>query len=344
VELFTIDPLSDNRWTDFVDQHASSSAFHQRGWLEALVCTYGYQPYVLTSASAGKPLSNGIVLCQVSSRITGTRHVSLPFADHCEPLLNQSDDSRIFTNWLRAERDRQRWKYFEFRPLSFQNSSCDLRPSQSYRLHELDMKPSLDRIFKSLHRGSIQRKIRRAERERLSYEVGRSQDLLDEFYRLLLITRRRLLVLPQPQNWFGNLVKCMGDKVEIRLARKNGIPVAALFTLRHRSTVIYKYGCSDKKFHNLGGMPFLLWKLIEDSKASGVEKVDFGRTDLNNQGLITFKNRFGTTSRLLTYFRYPNGGSAEMAIKRNSLAARLYTMLPDAVYSVAGRLVYKHLG
>jgi len=173
-------------------------------------------------------------------------------------------------------------KYIELRPLSLLHASAGLPPSHSYCWHELDTRPSLERIFQILHPGSIQRKIRRAGRERLSYEVGRSERLLNDFYGLVLMTRKRLQVLPQPRRWFENLVKCVGDKVEIRLARKNDVPIAAILSLRHRSSVIYKYGCSDKRYHNLGGMPFLFWNLIEESKASGAEHLGpFGQRQSN---------------------------------------------------------------
>ncbi len=284
-------------------------------------------------------------MCRVSSWITGTRLVSLPFADHCEPLLNDPGDLLTFANWLRAECDRQGWKYFELRPLMLQNESYGLQPSRSYCLHQLDIRPDPDRIFQALHRNSIQRKIRRAEGERLSYEVGCSSNLLDEFYRLVLITRKRHRVLPQPRDWFANLVKCMDESVQIWLARKNVASIAALLTLRHRSTMIYKYGCSDGEVHNLGGMPFLFWKLIEESRASEAERIDFGRTELNNEGLITFKNRFGTSKSKLTYYRYPNPESRELVAKRDSpFVRKVCSILPDAVSRMAGRILYRHIG
>ena len=345
MELYTTDPLSDTRWDDLVARHPKASAFHNRGWLEALARTYGYKPCVLTSTPAGQPLRDGVVLCRVSSWVTGTRLVSLPFADHCEPLLSNPDDGPLFVNWLRTECDSQRWKFFEVRPRSLDGVGWGLQPSRSCYLHTLDIKPSLERIFEAFHRNSIQRKIRRAERERLSYEVGRSEDLLDEFYRLVLITRRRLGVLPQPRNWFVNLVKSMGNEIQIRLARKDGSGIAALLTLRHRSSVVYKYGCSDKDFNSLGAMSFLIWKLIEESKASGVEEIDFGRTDLDHEGLITFKDRFGTTRSVLTYYRYPNAESGKSIANLDSPFVRqLCSMLPNAVCSAAGRVLYKHMG
>jgi CelD/BcsL family acetyltransferase involved in cellulose biosynthesis len=346
VTIQVLDPLADSRWDDLVLRHPEASAFHARGWLQALARTYGYEPLALTSASADQPLKDGVALCRVSSWLTGARLVSLPFADHCELLLDDLGESLEFMNWLRTDCDRQRWKYIEIRPLSeIQDGAYGLHPSRSYCFHELDIRPNLEEIFRGFHKDSIQRKIRRAEKEELSYETGRSKQLLDEFYRLVLITRRRHQLLPQPRAWFENLIECMGDKVHVRVARKGGTPISAMLTLRHRSSVIYKYGCSDERFHNLGGMPFLFWRLIEESKTSGAERIDFGRSDLDNGGLIAFKDKFGTTRRPLTYYRYPYTEKGELTKSRRTEVARQFlSFLPDAVCSQAGKLLYRHMG
>src|SRR5271163_255271 len=81
-----------HRWSEFVERHSRSSIFHTVGWLEALRRTYGYEPIVLTTSPAGRELQNGLVLCQVNSWWTGRRLVSVPFADHCEPLVNDADE------------------------------------------------------------------------------------------------------------------------------------------------------------------------------------------------------------------------------------------------------------
>ena len=338
-------PLSDPRWDDLVTRHPHASAFHQRGWLEALSRTYGYQPLMLTRASADQPLNDGIVLCRVSSWITGTRLVSLPFSDHCDPLLNNSEEFCEFAEWLRAERDCQRWRYIEIRPLSrIQEGNHGLQLSHSYCFHELDLTPSLEQIFRGLDKDSVQRRIQRAEREGLSYEAGRSEGLVEEFYRLLLITRRRHHLLPQPRLWLKNLVGCMGANVEIRVARNSNVPIAAMLTLRHRSSVIYKYGCSDDKLHNLGGVPFLFWKLIEESKASGAAKIDFGRSDLDQESLINFKDKFGTSKRLLNYYRYPRTSEGESAGWDTRGIRQFLSVLPDVVSATAGRILYRHMG
>lgn len=346
VAVHITNPLSDSRWEDLVSRHPRASAFHQRGWLDALARTYGYEPLLLTSTPPDRPLSDGIVLCRVSSWITGTRLVSLPFADHCEPLLNDLGESREFVAWLRTECDRQHWRYVELRPLSAIPDAGDGLPSsRSYNFHTLDLRPSLEQLFRGLHKDSLQRRIQRAEKEGLSHETGRSPQLLEKFYGLLLMTRRRHQLLPQPRAWFTNLANCLGSAMEIRLAAKDGKPVAAMLTLRHRSTVVYKYGCSNARFHNLGGMPFLFWRLIEESKASGAEQIDFGRSDLDNDGLRIFKDRFGTRRKSLTYYRYPNTGKPDLTGSWVSPAVRrLFSIMPNVASSAAGRLLYRHIG
>jgi len=343
MNIQVVNPLLGGRWEELVARHPRASAFHQRGWLEALARTYGYEPLVLTSTAAGERLRDGIVLCRVSSWITGTRLVSLPFADHCEPLLDHVVSSE-FVEGLRAECDREHCRYVELRPL-LPVQDERLQESHSYCFHELDLRPSLEQIFRGFHKDSIQRRIRRAEKAGLEYESGRSAQLVDEFYRLLVITRRRHHTLPQPRAWFSNLVECMGDGIRIRVARKDGTAIAAMLTLRHRSAVVYKYGCSNEEFHNLGGMPLLFWRLIEESKASGAETIDFGRTDLDNQGLVVFKDRFGATKKTLTYYRYGNGGRRGSAANWDMPSVRqFFSILPDAALAAAGRLLYRHMG
>ena len=76
------------------------------------------------------------------------------------------------------------------------------------------------------------------------------------------------------------------------------------FDFQHKDVVVYKYGCSDTAFQNLGGTQLLLWKTIVEAKASGLTCMDFGRSDADNPGLIAFKDRWGAKSSGLTYLRW----------------------------------------
>jgi CelD/BcsL family acetyltransferase involved in cellulose biosynthesis len=346
MQRYVIDPLRDPRWNDLAASHARASVFHQLGWLKALARTYGYRTLAVTSAAPGERLSDGVVFCEVKSWITGSRLVSLPFTDHADPLLNDRDEGPAIAHWMRAESRKHHWRYVEIRPRSEAiRPSWAMAESQSFWLHTLDLAPAAETIFRRLHRSCIQRRIRHAERQKLFYDRGCGDVLLDEFYRLLMITRRRFRLLPQPRIWFKNLIECMHPNVEIRVARKDGKAIAAILTLRHRGTVVYKFGCSDHAYHRLAAMPFLFWRMIEESKSENCEEIDFGRTDADNQGLVSFKDRFGTARRSLNYFRYAEEEREKVVSQSISASSKLlFSALPDALSSRAGGLVYRHIG
>ena len=116
-----------------------------------------------------------------------------------------------------------------------------------------------------------------------------------------------------------------------------------MISLRDRVSVVYKYGCSDARFHNLGGMPLLFWRLVEESKLSGAERIDLGRSDLDNEGLVVFKDRLGARKKQLTYYRYTNPEAA-MVLMTGHRFGGLCSALPNSVKSAAGKLLYRHLG
>ena len=143
----------------------------------------------------------------------------------------------------------------------------------TYTLHQLDLRPDVNTLFANFHKSSTQRKIRRSEKENLICETGRSEALLDAFWDLLAMTRRRHGVPPQPKSWFRNLIHCFGDALQIHVAFKDKLPVASILTIRHKNIVVYKYGCSDACFNNLGGTQVLFWARDPGSQASGLDDV-----------------------------------------------------------------------
>jgi lipid II:glycine glycyltransferase (peptidoglycan interpeptide bridge formation enzyme) len=176
-------------------------------------------------------------------------------------------------------------------------------------------------------------------------ETGNSERLLQSFYRLLVQTRRRHHVPPQPIQWFRNLAECMGDHLRIRVAFHRGKETASILTLAHKDTVVYKYGCSDTAFRNLGSSQLLFWETIQEAKAAGLTYMDFGRSDHDNPGLITFKDRWGAKRFGLTYLRWSRKQAPEAVRRRPSAVVKqLFALMPDAVLEATGRTLYRHVG
>jgi len=346
-----IDPLRDPRWAGLVESHPAATVFHSAGWLEALRRTYDYEPIVLTTSDDGETLENGLVLCKVASWLTGNRLVSLPFSDHCQPLADDPAVLEVLLKTLDAQVENKLFKYAELRPLTAFDPAIEaaarVSMDNSFCMHMLDLRPPEDALLKNFHKNHIQRKIARAIKEELKIETGQSAKLLEDFFRLMIITRRRHGVPPQPIAWFRNLIECLGEQAAIRVAYKGGIPVAAIFTLTHKKTMVYKYGCSDGAFNAMGGTPYLFWQAMREAKNQGLEEFDFGRSEIENEGLVNFKDHWGSTRTNLRYYRYPFSVSSNAPRGKGwkmKIAEQVCGRLPDSALALAGKMLYRHVG
>lgn len=352
--IHKLDPLTDSRWVRFVENHPFACAFHSRGWMEALRKTYDYEPVVYTTTPPGEELTNGIPFCRVSSWLTGRRLVSVPFSDHCQPLVSDPLDFKRILSGIASGDARNSWGRFvelrpslaDYSPFQVWSENSPFGVAKQYFLHVLDLTPPIEELFRGFHKNCVQRCIKRAERENVMLEAGSSPEMLKKFYHLMMITRRRHRLPPQPIEWFRNMIDCMGDAVTIRVASANGIPVAAILTLSHFKTVIYKYGCSDERYFNLGGTFALFWQMIREAKEKGAAQLDMGRSDLDNPGLVQFKDRWGAVRSEISYFRSPPPTTSEdkKAIWPMAIANAIFARLPDPLLVLAGRALYRHKG
>jgi lipid II:glycine glycyltransferase (peptidoglycan interpeptide bridge formation enzyme) len=346
VPVYSFDPLKDPRWDSFIAQHPDATVFHTSAWLRVLYRTYGYEPIVFTTSRPGADLLNALVFCRVTSWLTGNRLVSLPFSDHCDPLVEDGRQLEELGHYLEGQRRAKAWSYVEIRSRRTPPVGTQFATSQRFCLHLLDLRPGPEALFRNFHRDCTQRKIRRAAREALTYEEGRSDELLRAFHVLMVETRRRHGVPAPPLAWFRNLAECLGGAMTVRLARYHGRPAAGLVTLRHRQTAVYKYGASKAVCHKAGGMHLLFWRTIQDSHAGGCLELDLGRSHVDSHGLLLFKDRWGAARSDLLYWRHPAGRATEWPVASwlSAHAMNALRWAPRRVVAAAGDILYKHAG
>jgi len=349
MEFYEIDPILDARWAELVDRHPYASVFHTVAWLRALQTTYGYKPVGFTTSPPNSELNNGLVFCRIDSWLTGRRLVSLPFSDHCEPICRSAEELSFVIQHIQAALERENRKYLEMRPVIWNFSQlgdgAGLQPIATYYLHTLDLTSDLDKVFRSFDKDSVQRRIHRAQRAGLVERCGASQNLLKDFYGLFVMTRRRHRVPPIPLSWFSNLIRFQGEALEIRVAYYDERPIAAILTLRFRHMIFYKYGCSDVRFNKFGAIPWLLWRAIEEGKSKGARKLDLGRTEEENTGLLEFKNHWAPQPSRLIYWGFPESAGLHSAHGwKLKIAKCIFSFLPDKLLTVTGNLIYRHIG
>jgi len=348
-----IDPASDPRWDRFVEAHPNGLICHLSGWKQVLEASFphmkGYYP-VLLDASGGQIVA-GLPVFQVRSWLTGNRLVSIPFATLCDPLVTTKDE---MAQLLRTALDlyrRSSSSYVEVRTLKASSlvEGCGLSKVSFFKNHCLNLAPGADEVFKSFHKNSIKAMIARAVKSGVSLRIGDNEHDLKEFYRLHSLTRKRLGLPCHPYRFLQLLWRQFhpAGKLSLLLAKKDRAHVAGIILLKFKGRVAFEFGASDDAHFNIGANQFLLWKAIEQAIEEGYKLFDFGRTSPSNDGLMTFKKRWGTEVRDIPHFYFPLD-KTQTPQNEGSLGYRMMHKLceitPRNMQKVIGEFCYRHLG
>jgi Acetyltransferase (GNAT) domain len=338
-----INPVQNPGWDFVVALHRDAGCFHTSAWAKVLHKTYNHQPFYL-QFSRGRRLAALIPLMEVRSALTGRRGVCLPFSDVCEPLIFDPEVADAVRDRLVRFARERRWKHLEIRGgKSFQSTPPS---APKFYGHILDFRHRVEEMANRFD-SQVRRAIRKAERSNVSALVARNRQAVDDFYRLHVQTRRRHGLPPQPASFFLNIYEHiikpgLGFVV---LARRGSRPIAAAVFFRFGKNAVYKYGASDKKFQEFRANNLVMWQGIQLLARTGIEKLHFGRTDFENDGLRRFKLSWDTQEETIDYFRVdPSGRQCSPPIRRNGgLHKRIFGRLPLVFNRLAGSILYPHL-
>jgi hypothetical protein len=281
---------------------------------------------------------------EVRSAFTGRRGVCLPFSDVCEPLIFDPEVADgVKDRLIRFARERG-WKHLEIRGgKSFQSASGS---AATFYGHALDLRHQGEEMAKRFD-SQVRRAIRKAERSNLSALVARNRQAVGDFYRLHVQTRRRHGLPPQPASFFLNIYEYIikPGLGFIVLAQRGSRPIAAAVFFRFGKNAMYKYGASDKKFQEFRPNNLVMWHGIQLLARTGVEKLHFGRTDCENDGLRRFKLSWDTQEETIDYYRIDPSGRPCVPTARHGSGfhKKIFGRLPLVFNRLAGSMIYPHL-
>lgn len=332
---------TDPAWFEFVRSFHEATIFHHPNWMLALAETYQYKPLILAALDEQEQIQAGIPLLDVNSFLTGRQLLSLPFTDHCAPLSKDDDALSALLDHLGTLNNDDRYKNIEIRwelPEHQQVSSYI-----HYGLFVIDLPSDTEEAFYNIQKRT-RKYIKKAQRSDLTVKMGRSAELMDEFYRLQLRTRKKHGVPVQPRRLFRNINENLiqQDLGFIMLAYENGTCVAGKVVLHWQDTLTFKYGASIAAFQSEYPNYLLTWEAIQWAVEKGYKKIDMGRCETANDGLRRYKLKWGAGEIPLAYSTY---GSVPSSVSENKLMNAMKVVIqysPSLVCRVAGEILYKH--
>jgi CelD/BcsL family acetyltransferase involved in cellulose biosynthesis len=343
VTVESIDPTSDPRWLEFLQNVPGATVFSHPAWFEVLRETYGYTPVCLAAIQNGACV--GVLpLVEVRSRFTGRRGVCLPFSDASGPSVGDEPTRSALVAGAEEMAKQRRWKYIEIRdsvvPASFGVSA-------RYKTHRTSLRSDPAALLKSISE-QPRRKLKKAQGAGVRVEQRTDGEALRMFIRLNALTRRKHGVLPQPDAFFWNLRARVLERGlgYIGTATVNGRIVAANIYLHWNRTVVYKYGASEDRAMPTAANYALMWDAMRLACERGFSTFDFGRTDLTNVGLLQFKRGWATEESDLLYARSSVTNDARRA-DSPGLQERLkpvISLMPVPILKLIGSRAYPHVG
>jgi CelD/BcsL family acetyltransferase involved in cellulose biosynthesis len=141
------------------------------------------------------------------------------------------------------------------------------------------------------------------------------------------------------------------DRVGLYLAMHAGEPVGGCLLLKFKDLWIGEYsGIADNAIP--GTTQLLYWETIQRAKSSGAACYSFGRTSLDNEGLLDHKRRWGTVEEDLTDFISGQGSTSAQGdefpkaggLRLYGAVRLLVRCAPAAVQKFVGDFCYRHLG
>lgn len=331
--------LTVDEWQEFVEGQVNSFIFHHRKWLELLHGHYGFQIRIPSIASNGR-IRVAIPFLQTRNLRGRKKLISLPFTDYV-PVLSQEQLAvatlcQTIQNDLRDKYDTIIIRSDE--PISgFESVSHGVR-------HEMRTDIPLEQIEASFDT-AIRRNLLKAERKQLEFVKRTDDSAIEIFYRLHVLTRKRLGVPVQSKSYFRKLnheliANGLGF---VGLVTKENRPIAAGVFLGFNGRLIYKYAASDPCSLDHRPNDWLVYNSIRLAAEEGYRIFDFGITDRKQEGLRRFKSKWGATESDVFYNQVlgePDRNIGPSCAVR--IASEIIKRSPTAVCRVLGKAFYKY--
>ena len=334
-----LDPRTDERWREFVERAPGATIFHHPAWLELVGAQYGYAFEACCLVGADGRVTAGLPWARIDSRLTGRRLVALPFSDECAPLTDGATEEALAAAVDAARGDQGLGLEVRARFEGLPGES----PHRYWR-HVLSLDQDAQTVERSARAG-LRRGAGKARREGLAFERRTDAAALDAFYALHLDTRRRQGVPTQPRRFIGRMAGLFarGHGFVALVTAEGREPVAAAVFLRAGDHLTYKYGASKRAALARRPNNLLFQEVIRWACEAGCRQLNFGRTDLANEGLREFKRGWGADESPLHYTYAGMDAPGGPSFPERALGT-VIRHSPQGLGRAAGAALYRHFG
>lgn len=339
-ELTILDPR-DEAWMAVISQNPSAHVFHHPYWMEVIQETYGYHPFIAAFVDGDGNILAGCPIMEIRNFASHPKWISLPFSDYCQILCANDSLREPLVNRINELAIDNQIGILEFRC----DASTPLNKSSKHVLTSTELFPDL-KIIEGKIKSNDSRKLRAAISRGVETCSDTTTEFMDIYYQLHIQTRHRLGLPVQPKKFFNLIQQKMlqNGLGFVTLAKVDGHYVAGSVFLSWRQTLVYKFNATSQLGRDLYANDAIIWDAIRYGCANDYRLLDWGRTDLDDDGLRRFKNRWASTEVPLVYSNNTYSSHGKMITFAVKWIRPILQKTPQWVNRLAGEALYRYLG
>jgi FemAB-related protein (PEP-CTERM system-associated) len=323
----------------FLATHPDATPFHRREWMAAITKGCGHKGHYLVM---GDPIVAVLPLHVIHSPLFGRALVSTGFAVGGGILTN---DPNVIVPLAEAA-----WKLA-------QETSCptlELRggalpadwdqDTTTYLNFARDIAADDEAELLAIPRKQ-RAEVRKALGNELTVDVGRSGADRAAHYAVYAESVRNLGTPVFPRSLFEAVLDKLGDDADVLTVRKDGVPLASVLSLYHRSTVMPYWGGGTAAARPTRANDMMYFALMRHARERGCTRFDFGRSKAGT-GAAAFKHNWGFEGMPLAYAKRATGKarSVNPLDPQYSRKVQLWQKLPLPVANRLGPMIARGLG
>lgn len=332
----TLAQLSPEQWREFALSHPDCTTFHHPAWHELLGSHYGFPWMALGLVEGGDIVAAAPFL--ETRTLSGRRKLTcLPFSDCVTPLAHGPDHLLRFWHSL-GDEPMDRYRAVVVRT---EGPGPPMPSSTDWVRHVMNLEAWEPAALPS----SVRRNLRKAERAGLTYARRTDPGAIEAFFRLHVLTRRKLGVPVQTKGFFRDLQERIiaPGLGFVSVVRKGSDIIGAGVFLQFGSTLIYKYGASHPAALADRPNELLFATTLSFARDAGHARFDFGVTRTTNEGLRRFKEKWGAIESPVFHAyvrgRPPESGTPGVA---HRVAGAVIRRSPTLVCRALGAALYRY--
>jgi len=352
VEIEYLSKVNESEWRAFVDGDRRAGVWHTVEWKDILVDEYGFKPKYLMAKKDGE-VCGILPLFQIKSILTGNRLVSLPFSYNCGPVATSADAYLQLIRESQKLKDDLGCKYLEMKMLEKLPeeviSKGKLTENNFFYTSIVSLSANPDDNWKKLDTRRTRWAVNKAVRSGVSIRTETDLQDLKALHKLKIQTRKKHGSPSPSLKFFKSIMDKFEDNgiVKLWVAELEGNVVSTLMFYSYKDVVMPAYIASDDAYNPFMPNNLLYWKSIEWGCNNGFKHFDFGRTEPNNETLLSFKTKWGSDNFKIPYYYYP-GQPKLMSQNRNDAKTGFirdtWKKLPDPILEALGPKLLKHVG